>query len=60
VFLSFCPPASAATKWATLATANFLFIGDASEGEIREVLTRALPRANTASPVPTTVALGVY
>ena len=56
----------AAAKWTRLSTANFVFIGDASAGQIREVaekleqfrevMTRALPGATSTSPVPTVVA----
>jgi tetratricopeptide (TPR) repeat protein len=58
-------PSVAAAKWTRLNTANFQFIGDATPTQIRrvaerlevfrEVLTRALPGANTSSPVPTIV-----
>lgn len=57
--------AEAAAKWTQLQSENFLFIGDASEGEIRHVaerleqfrdaLLRALPRASLKSPTPTIV-----
>jgi tetratricopeptide (TPR) repeat protein len=58
-------PAAADAKWTRLSTANFVFIGDASAGKIREVaekleqfrevMTRALPGATSTSPVPTIV-----
>ena len=58
-------PSVAAAKWTRLSTANFVFIGDASAGQIREVaekleqfrevMTRALPGATSTSPVPTVV-----
>jgi tetratricopeptide (TPR) repeat protein len=58
-------PAAADAKWTRLSTANFVFIGDASSGQIRqvaekleqfrEVMTRALPSATSTSPVPTIV-----
>jgi tetratricopeptide (TPR) repeat protein len=57
--------AEAAPKWTQLQSENFLFIGDASEPEIRHVaerleqfrdaLLRALPRAGRKSPTPTVV-----
>src|SRR5687768_3853400 len=58
-------PWEAAAKWTQLQSENFLFIGDASEGQIRrvaerleqfrEALLRVLPGANAQSPVPTVV-----
>ena len=58
-------PVEAAAKWTQLQSENFLFIGDASEGQIRrvaerleqfrDVLLRVLPRANAQSAVPTIV-----
>jgi tetratricopeptide (TPR) repeat protein len=58
-------PGSADAKWTRLSTANFVFMGDASAGKIREVaekleqfrevMTRALPGAVSTSPVPTIV-----
>jgi tetratricopeptide (TPR) repeat protein len=58
-------PTDAAAKWTRLRSANFEFIGDAPAGQIRrvaekleqfrEVMTRALPGATGASPVPTIV-----
>jgi tetratricopeptide (TPR) repeat protein len=55
----------AAGKWTQLQSENFLFIGDASEGQIRrvaerleqfrDVLLRVLPRASAQSTVPTIV-----
>ena len=58
-------PSPAAAKWTRLETANFVFVGDASAGQIREVaekleqfreiLARSLPGATSASPVPTIV-----
>ncbi len=59
-------PRAAMAKWTTLRTENFLFVGDASERDIRataqrleqfrEVMLRALPAgAGVTSPVPTVV-----
>ena len=58
-------PVEAAAKWTQLQSENFLFIGDASEGQIRrvaerleqfrEVLLHVLPRASGQSAVPTIV-----
>ena len=58
-------PVEAAGKWTQLQSENFLFVGDASEGQIRrvaerleqfrDVLLRVLPRANGHSAVPTIV-----
>ena len=58
-------PATADAKWTQVRSTNFIFIGDASEGQIRrvaekleqfrEVMLRALPGAIAASPVPTVV-----
>jgi Flp pilus assembly protein TadD len=58
-------PSVAAAKWTRLNTAHFVFIGDASAGQIRQVaekleqfravMTLALPGATAASPVPTIV-----
>jgi tetratricopeptide (TPR) repeat protein len=55
----------AAARWTEIRTPNFLFIGDAREGDIqrlaetlegfRDALMQALPGANTRSPVPTVV-----
>ena len=55
----------AATKWTQLQSENFLFIGDAPEGQIRrlaerleqfrDVLLMVLPRASGQSAVPTIV-----
>src|SRR5690606_24225888 len=52
-------------KWTEVRSASFLFVGDAPEGQIRdiarkleqfrEVMLRALPGAATGSPVPTVV-----
>jgi tetratricopeptide (TPR) repeat protein len=60
-----CLPAIASAKWIRLRTEHFVFIGDASEGDIRRVaqkldefrdaLTRALGGGATKSPVPTVV-----
>jgi cytochrome c-type biogenesis protein CcmH/NrfG len=58
-------PVEAAAKWTQLQSENFLFIGDASESQIRrvaerleqfrDVLLSVLPRANGQSAVPTIV-----
>ena len=58
-------PAGASAKWTELRSENFVFIGDASEGQIRrvaerleqfrEALLRVLPGASAQSPVPTVV-----
>ena len=58
-------PAEATAKWTQLQSENFVFIGDASEGQIRrvaerleqfrEALLRVLPGASAHSPVPTVV-----
>ena len=58
-------PTGAEAKWTEVRSANFLFVGDAPEGQIREiaqklelfreVMLRALPGAAVASPVPTVV-----
>ena len=58
-------PADAAGKWTRLRSANFEFVGDAGEGDIRrtaqhleqfrEVLSRALPTGAVTSSVPTIV-----
>src|SRR5262245_58713296 len=58
-------PAEAVAKWTQLQSENFLFVGDASEGQIRrvaqrleqfrDVLLRVLPGASAQSPVPTIV-----
>ena len=58
-------PTGADAKWTQVRSANFVFVGDASEGQIRriaekleqfrEVMLRALPGATAASPVPTVV-----
>jgi tetratricopeptide (TPR) repeat protein len=58
-------PARAEAKWIEVRSANFLFVGDAPEGQIRdiarklelfrEVMLRALPGAASGSPVPTVV-----
>jgi cytochrome c-type biogenesis protein CcmH/NrfG len=60
-----CAPGDAAAKWTTLRSPNFLFVGDASESQIRDVanqleefrqaMARVLPATAGASPVPTTV-----
>jgi cytochrome c-type biogenesis protein CcmH/NrfG len=57
--------ADAAPRWTQLQSENFLYIGDASEREIRHVaerlekfrdaLLRALPRVSPKSPTPTVV-----
>ena len=59
------PRAEAASKWTQLQSENFLFIGDASEGQIRRVAERleqfqdalfsVLPGPRTASQTPTIV-----
>lgn len=58
-------PADAAPKWTRLQSENFLFIGDAPEGQIRrvaqrleqfrDVLLSVLPGTNNQSNVPTIV-----
>jgi tetratricopeptide (TPR) repeat protein len=58
-------PVDADARWTRLRSANFLFIGDAPAGQIRqvaekleqfrEVMARALPGATAVSPVPTIV-----
>jgi len=58
-------PSAALAKWTRLTSPNFVFLGDASAGQIRqvaekleqfrEVMTRALPGATSTSPVPTVV-----
>ncbi len=58
-------PAQAAGKWTRLQTENFLFVGDASERQIRQlaqhleqfrdVMSRALPPAALVSSTPTIV-----
>ena len=58
-------PTGADAKWTQVRSTNFIFIGDASEGQIRriaqkleqfrEVMLKALPGATAASPVPTVV-----
>jgi Flp pilus assembly protein TadD len=58
-------PLDAAAEWTTLRSANFTYIGDASEREIRDVarrierfrdaMTRVLPGIPATSPVPTVV-----
>jgi tetratricopeptide (TPR) repeat protein len=60
-----CFPDTALAEWSKLQTPHFLFVGDASEGQIRrtaqrleqfrDVLGRALPANATSSPVPTVV-----
>lgn len=60
-----CREGDAATRWTRLRSANFTFVGDASERQIRrvaqqleqfrEVMLRALPPAASRSPVPTVV-----
>ncbi len=65
VILCAAPSVPAAEKWSRLDSDNFVFIGNvpvsalqrtADELEhFREVMTRALPRAAAASPVPTMV-----
>ena len=64
-FLLACFPDAALADWSKLQTPHFLFVGDASEGQIRrtaqrleqfrDVLRRALPADATSSPVPTVV-----
>src|SRR5687768_6841371 len=64
LLLVLCAPLHAAAKWTTLRSTNFVFIGDASERQIREVaqqlekfrdvVARLLPGAST-SPAPTVV-----
>ena len=64
-FLLACFPDAALADWSKLQTPHFLFVGDASEGQIRrtaqrleqfrDVLGRALPADATSSPVPTVV-----
>src|SRR6187401_155 len=54
-----------AAKWSRVRSAHFVFVGDASERDLRrtaerleqfrDVMTRALPRAASQSPVPTVV-----
>ena len=63
--LLLCVPVHASAKWIRLQTKNFVFIGDASEGEVRnqakklerfrEVLKTVVPGAARPSPVPTVV-----
>lgn len=58
-------PGGADAKWTLVQSENFVFVGDASEGQIRrvasrleqfrETLLRALPGARGQSPVPTVV-----
>ena len=58
-------PARADAKWTQVRSANFIFVGEVSEGQIRriaekleqfrEVMLRALPGATATSPVPTVV-----
>ena len=58
-------PSTAAARWTRMTSANFVFVGDASGTQIRqvaerlerfrEVLARALPGATATSPVPTIV-----
>ena len=58
-------PAGASAKWTELRSENFVFVGDASEGQIRRVaerleqfrdaLLRVLPGASAQAPVPTVV-----
>jgi Flp pilus assembly protein TadD len=60
-------PASAHADWTRMRTANFLFIADTTEGQLREtarkleqfreVMLRALPNSPSTSPVPTIVVL---
>jgi predicted Zn-dependent protease len=67
VFAILCP-VGAEARWTEVRSASFLFIGDAPEGQIRdiaqklelfrEVMLRALPGAATGSPVPTVVLVG--
>ena len=64
-FLLACFPDTALADWSKLQTPHFLFVGDASEGQMRrtaqrleqfrDVLGRALPAGATFSPVPTVV-----
>src|SRR6187455_2231003 len=58
-------PVRAEARWTEVRSANFLFVGDAPEAQIRdiaqklelfrEVMLRALPGAASGSPVPTVV-----
>ncbi len=58
-------PASAWADWTRIRRANFLFIADTTDRQLREtarkleqfreVMLRALPNASTTSPVPTVV-----
>jgi tetratricopeptide (TPR) repeat protein len=58
-------PATAWADWTRMRTANFLFIADTTDRQLREtarkleqfreVMLRALPNASAASPVPTVV-----
>ena len=60
-------PASAHADWTRMRTANFLFIADTTDGQLREtarklelfreVMLRALPNASPISPIPTVVIL---
>ena|SRR5688572_5922424 len=64
LLLVLCAPLHAAAKWTTLRSTNFVFVGDASERQIREVaqqletfrdvVARLLPSA-IISPAPTVV-----
>ena len=64
-FLLACFPHAALADWSKIQTPHFLFVGDASEGQIRrtaerleqfrDVLERALPADSVSSPVPTVV-----
>ena len=65
VLIVLCHPLSAAPKWTRLQTANFTFVGDASDSEIRHTaqkleqfryaLAQIVPGAAKPSPVPTVV-----
>ena len=60
-------PTSAWADWTRMRTANFLFIADTTDRQLREtarkleqfreVMVRALPNASATSPVPTVVIL---
>ena len=60
-----CVPGAASAGWSRLSTKQVVFVGDAPDAiirrvaqkldQFREVLTRALPGADTKSPVPTVV-----
>lgn len=40
VLITLCLPTDAAARWATLETEHFVFVGDASDGQIRSVAQR--------------------